>query len=157
MHPNSQSTFILQQFNMIVQELRNFMEKVSSDINKISQACTAAQVKTGKLIENSIAQGLTRPQNIMPPNPAIDCRTFGQKPCIKFFLQNNLDCILAKKQYWHTTTPTNEANHLQGPYEIPVSPYTYVGQQPPNPTPFNFNQSVVKLFRNQTELIHSTQ
>ena len=46
-HPYNQSTAILQQFSMIIQELRNFMAKVSSDITKITQAFTAAQENTG--------------------------------------------------------------------------------------------------------------
>ena len=50
----------------------------------------------------------------------------------------------------------NEAYHSQRLYEIPVYPHAYVNQQPPNLTPFDFNQSVVKLFRHQTELTHST-
>ena len=50
-HSNGQSTVILQQFSMMRQELRNFMDKVSSEINKIVQACTAAQENTGKIIE----------------------------------------------------------------------------------------------------------
>ena len=53
--------------------------------------------------------------------------------------------------------PDNEAYHLQRPYETPVSPYAYVGQQQPNPTQFDFNKLVVKLFRCQTKLTHSTQ
>ena len=42
--------------------------------------------------------------------------------------------------------PNNDAYHLQRPHEIPVSPHAYVGQHQPNPTPFDFNQSVVELF-----------
>ena len=39
----------------------------------------------------------------------------------------------------------------------PMPPHAYVSQQPPNPTPFAFNQSVVELFQHQMELTHSTQ
>ena len=46
---------------------------------------------------------------------------------------------------------------MQRPYGRPASPHANVGQQPPYPTPFDFNQSVVKLFRWQTKLTHSTQ
>ena len=38
-----------------------------------------------------------------------------------------------------------------------MSPNAYVGQQPPNLNPFDFNQSVVEFFQFQTELMHSTQ
>ena len=76
-HPHDQSTVILQQFNIITQELRNVMDKVSCDFTKIMQACTTAQENTGKLIENAISQGLTKPWDVMPPNPTTDSRTFG--------------------------------------------------------------------------------
>ena len=58
-------------------ELRNFMDKVSGDINKITQACITAQEDTGKLIENTISQALTEPQDVTPHNTTIDSRTFG--------------------------------------------------------------------------------
>ena len=45
---------------MIIQELRNFMAKVSGDITKIMQTHTAAQENTGKLVENAISQALTK-------------------------------------------------------------------------------------------------
>ena len=64
MHPHNQSTVILQ-FSMITQELQNFTGKMSTDINKITQAYTAAQENTGKLIENVILQALTKPQYII--------------------------------------------------------------------------------------------
>ena len=76
-HPHNQSTVILQQFSMIRQELRNFTDKVSSDINKITQAYTATQENTGKLIKNTITQALTKPQDIMSSNPTIHSRTYG--------------------------------------------------------------------------------
>ena len=38
-----------------------------------------------------------------------------------------------------------------------MSLHAYVGQQPSNPIPFDFNQSAVKLFQHHTELTHSTQ
>ena len=37
-----------------------------------------------------------------------------------------------------------------------MSAHAYLNQQPPNQT-FNFYQSVIRLFRHQTELTHSTQ
>ena len=53
-HLHNQSTIILQQFRMIMQELWNFMDKVSGDITNIMQACTVAQENTCKLKENAI-------------------------------------------------------------------------------------------------------
>ena len=66
-HPHNQSTVILQQFSMITQELRNFTEKLSGDINKITQKCTTTQENTCKLIENEILQGLTKPKKVSAP------------------------------------------------------------------------------------------
>ena len=54
MQPHNQSTVILQQFGMVKQQMRNFMDKVSDDTNKITHAFTTAQENTGKLIENAI-------------------------------------------------------------------------------------------------------
>ena len=42
-HPHDQSTIIQQQLSIIAQELQNFTNKVSSDLQKITQACTMAQ------------------------------------------------------------------------------------------------------------------
>ena len=50
------------------QELQNFMGKVSGDISKITQVCTAVHENTGKFIENAVSQALTKPQDIIPPN-----------------------------------------------------------------------------------------
>ena len=55
-HPHDQSTVILQQFSMITQDLRNFTDKLSSDINKITQAYTTAQENTGRLKENAVSR-----------------------------------------------------------------------------------------------------
>ena len=52
---------------MITQELRHFMGKVSGDISKTTEACTATQENTGKLLENVISQALTKPQDITTP------------------------------------------------------------------------------------------
>ena len=49
-HPHNQSTVILQPFSIITQELQTFTDKVSSELNKITQACTATQENTCKLI-----------------------------------------------------------------------------------------------------------
>ena len=76
-HPYDQSTVILQQFTSITWELRNFMNRVSGDITKITQVCTAAQENTGKLIENAISQALDKPQDVTPPNPTMESRAFG--------------------------------------------------------------------------------
>ena len=65
-HSHNQSTVILSQFSITTQELKNFMDKVSGDLNKITQACMAAPENTSNLIENSISQALARPQDSIP-------------------------------------------------------------------------------------------
>ena len=65
-HPYDQSTVILQQFSMIIHELKNFTDKVSGDITENTQACTTAKEKNGKLIENVISKALIKPQDSIP-------------------------------------------------------------------------------------------
>ena len=74
-HPHDHSTVILQQFSMITQELKYYTTNMSGNITKSTQACTAAQENTDKLMENVISQDLTKPQDITPPNPTIDSRS----------------------------------------------------------------------------------
>ena len=97
---------------MLTQELRNFTDKLSGDINKVTQACTTAKVNAGKLIENAMLQVLTKPEDILLMTQTR--------------LQPAKQTILA----YHN----NDAYHLQRPCETSVSPYAYVGQQPPNLT-----------------------
>ena len=73
--PHDQSTVSLQQFSMITQDLRKFMDKVSCDITKNIQAYTTAQENTGKLLENMISQALTKSQDSTPPNPTLNSRS----------------------------------------------------------------------------------
>ena len=50
------------------------MDKVSSNITKITQAYTTAQENIGKLIENVISKALTKLQDSTLPNLALDSR-----------------------------------------------------------------------------------
>ena len=129
-HPHNQSTVIIQQFSMITQVLRNFTDKVSGNINKIIQACPAAQENTGKLKEKV----LTTPQDIPPPNPATGSSTFEAYCASNSSYETNGTTSLQTNNFGITQYPNNEAHHSQRPYEIPVSPHTYVGQQPANLT-----------------------
>ena len=141
---------------MITQELRNFMDKMSSDITKITQACTVAQENTGKLIENVISQTLTKPQDVIPPNPTIDSRTFGTDHASNSSYETNWTCSWQTNHFGIPQQSNNDMHHSERPFETPTSSHIYINQQPPNLTPFDFNQSVVKLFRCHTELTHST-
>ena len=49
---------------------------MSGDIKKITRVSTTAQENIGMLIENAIPQALTKPQDIIPLNPARDLRSF---------------------------------------------------------------------------------
>ena len=140
---------------MITQELRNFTDKESGDITKIMQACTVAQENTGKLIENAISQTLTKSQGVTPPNPTTDSRAFGTNHASNSSYETNWTLSLQTNIFGITQQSNNNAYHSQRPYETPTSPHAYVNQQPPNPIPFDINQSVVKLFKHQTELIYT--
>ena len=104
------------------------MDKVSGDITKITQVCTATQENTGKLIENVISQALTKPQDITPTNPTIDSRSNWM---------SNSSYMTNWTLSWPTTTfgmpqqSNNDMYHLQRPYETPKSLHVYVNQQPP--------------------------
>ena len=142
---------------MITQELKNFKEKVSGDITKIMQACMGAQETTGQLIENAISQALPKLQDVMSPNPATDSRTFRTNCASNSSNETKWTSSLQTNSFGIPQHPNNEAYHAQKPYETSVTPHAYVNQQPPNLIPFDFNQSVFKLFRCQTELTPSTQ
>ena len=80
------------------------MDSVSGNIIKITQASTAAQENTGKLMENAILQAVIKPQDITPPNPVRDSRTVGTDSTSNSSCETNWT-VLANKQFWHTTTP----------------------------------------------------
>ena len=121
------------------------------------QACTIAQEITGKLTENTISQALTKPQEVMPPNPNMHSRTFSTNHASNYLYETNWTLSWQTNNFGIPQHPNNDAYHSQRPCETPVFPHAYVNQQPPNPTPFDFNQSIVELFRHKTELTCSTQ
>ena len=86
--PLTSQLLILQQFSIITQELRNFTDKVSGDITKITQTCTAAQENTGKLKEDAISQTPPKPQDVMPSKPTIDSRLLGTNYTLDLVLAN---------------------------------------------------------------------
>ena len=139
---------------MITQELRNFMDKVSGNITKITQACATVQANTSKLIENAILQALTKPQDITPPNPTIDSRNSWTS---NSSYEASWTLSWPTTNYGMTQQSNNDSYHLQRPYETPTSPHAYVKQHASNQTTFDFNQSIAELFKRQTELTHSTQ
>ena len=129
------------------------MKKVSCDINKIMHHSSG---KYWLINRKCYLKALTKPQDIMPPKPAIDSRTSGTN-CASNSYETNWTLSWQANNFGIPHFHNNEAYHSQRPYETPVSPHVYVGKQPPNLTPFDFNQSVAELFRCQTKLTHSTQ
>ena len=101
---------------MITQEVENFMDKVPDDITKITQACTTAQENTGKVMENSITQALTKPPDVTSPYPTIDSRTFGTHHASNSSSETNWT------SYWQTNNfgipqhSNNEVYHSQRHY-----------------------------------------
>ena len=73
---HDQSTIIMQQFSMIIKELK-MSQKVYGGITKITQAYNTAQENTGKFTENAISQALTKAQNITTSSTSLDPRNFG--------------------------------------------------------------------------------
>ena len=100
------------------------------------QACTTAQENTGKLIENAFSQALTKPQDVTSPNPAIDFGTFGTNHASFSSYKTNWTLSWQTNNFGIPQDPNNEAYHSQRPYETPVSPHAYVGQQQHNLIPF---------------------
>ena len=141
---------------MITEELKNFTNKVSGNITKITQEYDTAQENTGKLIENAISQALTKTQSTTTLSTSIDIRNFGTNYTNPPY-----------ETSWTSAWPTPNHNVSQQPkidthqiyrlFKDHIPTQTHIGQQHHNQTPFYFNQSVVKLFRCQIELIHSTQ
>ena len=53
--------------------------------------------------------------------------------------------------------PDIDTHQNHTPYKVHTPPQTYTSQQHTSQTTTNINESVIKLFRCQTELTHSTQ
>ena len=111
--------------------------------HQFMQACKTVQENTAKLIENTISQALTKPQDIIPPNPNL-------------YSRNSWTSNSSYEPNWTSSWPTNNYNmsqqsnnymhNLQRPHKSHTSSHVYVNQQSPNQTSFDFNQSVVELF-----------
>ena len=130
---------------------------MSGDITKITQAYTAAQENMGKLIESAVSQTVTKAQDVTPPSVTTDSRT------LELMIQQTThmkqigplpgqQLPLLCHYSWNMTQI-----QTQRPYETDTSLHVYANQQLPDQTFFDFNQSIVELFRHQTELTHSTQ
>ena len=53
--------------------------------------------------------------------------------------------------------PESDTHQIHRPYEAHTPPQSYTNQQDPNQTTIDFSQSVIKLFRCQTKLTHSSE
>ena len=117
----------------------------------MTQAYNTAQENTGKLMENAISQALTKAQNTTTPsryfkvnytNPSYETNWTSA------WLTSNLAML---------QQPDIETHQTHRPYETHTPPQTYANQQHPHQTTTYFNKSVIKCFRHQTKLTHSTQ
>ena len=59
-----------QQFSIIMQELAIFTHIGSSDLNKITEACTVTQENTSRLVQDAISWALAKPQDSKPTRPS---------------------------------------------------------------------------------------
>ena len=141
----------------MTQELRNFMDNVSGDITKITQACTMNDKLTDKLMENTMSQALTKPQDVTTP----------VSPQILEHLEQIIHQIPLMKQIgpcpgkqitaaYHSNLIMMHITHTDLMRHVQL-PIFYVNEKISYPTPFDFNQPIVELFRHQTKLTHSTQ
>ena len=156
--PTDQSTIIPQQFSMIIKELKNLSNKASGDITKITQAYNTSQEKTGKLIENATSQALTKAHSITTPTTPIDSRNFGTN------YTNPPKKQVGYHLGWHITITcysNQKLIHIKFTDLTKITYFliqtTHTNVQYPNHISLDLNQSVVELFRHQTELTHSTQ
>ena len=101
---------------------------MSGDISKIMQACITTVKNTGKLIENAILQALTKPQDIMLPNPAIDSRMFGTNHASNSSYKTNWTMSCQTKIFGIPHNPNTNAYYSQNSYEKTASLHAYVGQ-----------------------------
>ena len=150
---------IQQQFSIITQELYNFTNKVSSDLDKISQACTVAQKNTSRLVQDAILQDLAKPQDSTPirANPPREPRNLNLNQVPNSLNNVNITTSLQMDDFDVAPHLDRDACHSQVPQKTATFPHKHVNQQRPNPAPIDFNQSIVELFQCQIELTPSTQ
>ena len=106
---------------------------------------------------NAIPQDLTKPKDVTSPHPTMDSRLFGTNCVSNSSYESNETLAWLTNDFGMPQQFNNDVYHSQKHYGTPTSPHTDVNQQPPSQNPFDFNQSVVELFRCQTKLIHSSQ
>ena len=87
---------------------KKFTNKVSGDITKIMQAYTTVQENTGKFIENTISQMLTKAQNTTISPTSVDARNVGVNYTNSSYETN-----------WTTALTTSNLAMLQQPENEP--------------------------------------
>ena len=105
---------------------------MSDDITKIIQAYNTAQEKTGKLIENTISQVLTKAQSIITPGTSIYTGDFGT---------NYTNCQYEKSwtSAWLTSNhnmsqqPEFNTHQIYRPSEDDIPTQTHINQQQSKP------------------------
>ena len=122
---------------------------MSSDITKITQAYTTAQVNNGKLIQNGISQALTKPHDSASPNPTLDSRSSWTS---NSSYKANWTLSWAPTNDNMQQQSNNDMYHLQRPCEIHISTCLC---NPAVPKPNLFWLQSIHSW--ETELTHSTQ
>ena len=154
---DNQSNIIRQQFSRLTEELKTFTTIVSSNISEMTLAHKTAQENTGKMIENSISQAITKTQDTTVSPPATS-------------YTNHQNIIYTSSTYNIHSAPNwysdnyNRQNRSHGNThptyrheELQTHPYTDFSDPQIHQISTNLNQSVVKLLRHQTDLAHNTQ
>ena len=143
---HNQCTIILQQFSMITQELNYFINKMSGDITKITQACTTGKENTGKFIENAILQEPTKAQNSTAPPTSVYPRNFRANYENSSY-ESNWTSAWQTSNLAMSQQPENETQQTHRHYETHTFPHTYINYQHPNQNPLDFHKPVIELFR----------
>ena len=109
-----------------------------------------------KSAKNSVSQALTKAQSTTTSSTSIDTRNFGTNYANPSY-ETSWTSAWPTSNHTMPLQPEINTHQIHRPYKSYTPPQTYKNQQHLNQTLFNFNQSVFKCFRCQTELTHSTQ
>ena len=96
------------------------MDTGSGDITNITQACTAAQENTGKLIENAISKALTKSQDVTTPDPTEESRIFGTNCTSNSSYESSWTLSWPTTNFGMSQQSNNDTYHSQRPYETPT-------------------------------------
>ena len=153
----SQSSTILQQFQLMMEELNNFTKQGSSNIIEMTQAPSATQEHTGKLIEDVISKALAKSQDTTMPLPnAINTSTRNLTYTSPTY-DSHQTSMWPPSQQAMSFTPIVDFHQTYHCQESQTNKNSDCIEHQVHQIPPDFNQSLAALLRHQTELGHSTQ